>query len=380
MNEAILRRIVRQGREYLDVFLPEARASDSDFQRHRKLFVRIAQLASASLIAAGIVASMLTLEGKFSPVRLGCLIFVGLVYSAWNVVETRDLVRAFILKPETPPPTGFPKHENRNLACYFAIQVALVCLLFFLMEPKARMGLLWLALLPPVAHAALLLRVKGIMLVSCLMLAVFSFFFIRWHGVAMLPNALLIFGFATLFTLVFTALVASSEQARGEVQRLAWELSNANARLRQYAVEAEELAAARERNRLAREIHDALGHYLTVVNVQIEAAKVLLKRDATQACVALDKAQSLTREGLQDIRCSVSALRASPLDNKTLEQAVREVVENTRQSGVGVEWMLKGESRRLPPPVELTLFRVAQEGLTNVQKHSRATRAVVSLD
>jgi signal transduction histidine kinase len=68
------------------------------------------------------------------------------------------------------------------------------------------------------------------------------------------------------------------------------------------------------------------------------------------------------------------------LDNKTLEQAVREVVENTRQSGVGVEWMLKGESRRLPPPVELTLFRVAQEGLTNVQKHSRATRAVVSLD
>jgi signal transduction histidine kinase len=164
------------------------------------------------------------------------------------------------------------------------------------------------------------------------------------------------------------------------VQRLACELSDANGKLREYAVQAEELAVTRERNRLAREIHDTLGHYLTVVNVQIEAARVMLDRDPDKVRDSLQKAQLLTQEGLQDIRRSVSSLRASPLDNKNLVEALRQAVEAVRASGLAAELELIGECRTLSRPAELTLYRAAQEGLTNVQKHAQAASVRLVLD
>lgn len=101
-----------------------------------------------------------------------------------------------------------------------------------------------------------------------------------------------------LFTLVFTSLAGSAETARNEVQRLAGQLGEANTQLREYAAQVEELAATRERNRLARELHDTLGHCLTVVNMQIQAARALSNRDAAHAQAAMEKAQALTEEGL----------------------------------------------------------------------------------
>jgi signal transduction histidine kinase len=224
------------------------------------------------------------------------------------------------------------------------------------------------------------LRAPGIALVSTTIILIFAAFFTFWHGLNLLPSALLAFGFAVLFTLAFTLLAVSAERARGDVERLACELSEANRRLREYSVQAEELAATRERNRLAREIHDTLGHYLTVVNVQIEAARVMFERDPQKAHDSLNKAQSLTQEGLLDIRRSVSALRASPLDNKDLVDVLRQSVEAMSSSGLDAEFKLAGSVRPLSQPIKLTLFRAAQEGLTNIQKHSRATRACLTLD
>src|SRR5262249_49042575 len=116
-----------------------------------------------------------------------------------------------------------------------------------------------------------------------------------------------------VFVLVVSWTVMSHRRARIQVERLARELKEANQQLRAQAVEIEELAIAKERNRIARDIHDGLGHYLTVIHVQLEAAQTLLARDPNAARQALLKAQELTREGLADVRRSVALLRGSGL-------------------------------------------------------------------
>src|SRR5581483_6155065 len=164
------------------------------------------------------------------------------------------------------------------------------------------------------------------------------------------------------------------------VERLAAELGDANRRLREYAIQAEELATVRERNRVAREIHDSLGHYLTVINVQIEAARTLMATDREGALDALHQAQSLAKEGLADVRHSVAALRVSPIAALPLPEALGLLVDESRAAGINTELVVLGATVPLTPQAELTFYRAAQEGLTNVRKHARAAHATLTLD
>jgi signal transduction histidine kinase len=116
------------------------------------------------------------------------------------------------------------------------------------------------------------------------------------------------------------------------------------------------------------------------VNVQIEAARAVHSLDAGRSRDALDKAQSLTQEGLKEIRRSVAALRASPLENKSLAAAIQQIVDDSRASGLSVEMETVGATRELSAAAELTLYRVAQEGLTNVRKHAAAAQAKLKLE
>jgi signal transduction histidine kinase len=194
-----------------------------------------------------------------------------------------------------------------------------------------------------------------------------------------LTNALT-FITAFVFVIAFVRLTTAAEQAQREAEQLAAELADANRRLGDYAVQAEELATHQERNRLAREIHDNLGHYLTVINVQIKAAQALLAKDPAQANAALEKAGRLAQEGLVAVRQSVSTLRDSPLGHRTLPEAVAALAAETQAAGVVAEFYLTGQPRPLGPRAELTLYRAAQEGLTNVRKHARASRVDLTLD
>jgi signal transduction histidine kinase len=366
---------------FFETLWPLISPADSDLQRKKKIAIRCAQLAVTVMVVTPVAVAMIAGDSLNFPFYFMVLILASLIYILWSLHGLHDVMRLMFF-PE--PGTGLlPPWQPRaplGPVIYFAVQLTLAGLICYASGAARGERLAWLVLLPPVAHSIILLRWPGVVAVSMLSVAILSATIARWYGWELVPEALLAFSFAMIFTLVFTLLSVSSEKSRSQMERLAGELSAANHKLRESAVQAAELAATRERNRLAREIHDSLGHYLTVVNVQIEAARALWIRDPAQAQDALAKAQSFTREGLQDIRRSVATLRASPLDNKPLVEALRLMVDESRPTGLAAELKLTGEVRPLSPAAELTLYRAGQEGMTNVRKHARASRVSLALD
>jgi signal transduction histidine kinase len=187
-------------------------------------------------------------------------------------------------------------------------------------------------------------------------------------------------GTAIFFVAVFAQMRLNEQHAREYAEQLIVELEQANVQLVSYATQAEELAMTQERNRLAREIHDNLGHYLTIVNVQIEAARVVMDSEPGRALDALNKAQELAQKGLTRVRESVSALRESPVSNRPLTDAIASLIKEVQSTGIVTEFKVTGEQQTMENKVALALYRTAQEGLTNVGRHARASRVDVLLD
>ncbi|SFT75338.1 Signal transduction histidine kinase [Geodermatophilus amargosae] len=183
-------------------------------------------------------------------------------------------------------------------------------------------------------------------------------------------NALGLLG-AAVFTALVTALLQQAQRARAE-------LAEANELLRGYAAQAVELATTRERNRLARDIHDGLGHHLTVVQMQVQAARAVLPTDPARADAVLAKAQHQASEALAEVRRSVATLR-DPVARPPLREALETLTGEAAATGLDATLEVTGPERPLPQEAEESLFRSAQEGLTNVRKHAGATCARVTL-
>jgi len=175
----------------------------------------------------------------------------------------------------------------------------------------------------------------------------------------------------TTFTLVVSELLVRERKARAE-------LAEANERLRGYAAQAEQLATIQERNRLARDIHDGVGHHLTVVQMLLEAARAVIgTADPERLDTMLAKAQEQSGQALAEVRRSVSALREH---RPVLAEALQTLAAEATEAGVPTELDVRGEARPLRAEVEESLFRAAQEGLTNVRKHADASSTTVVLD
>ena len=142
------------------------------------------------------------------------------------------------------------------------------------------------------------------------------------------------------------------------------------------------LGAVEERNRLAREIHDTLAQNLTATGLQIESAEALLETDAEPERVraALDRALSLTQSNLDEARRAVLDLRASPLEDRPLPEALKSLVNRWEaETGVPATFRSVNGSRPLPPGVEAALYRVGGEALNNAARHAEAGRVTVRL-
>ncbi|NOH04333.1 MAG: sensor histidine kinase [Chloroflexi bacterium] len=266
--------------------------------------------------------------------------------------------------------------RTRNVL-FFSIQIALVFGVGWLLGPGGN----WMIGVPLAGMAVERLPPRWRWLVYLALLGTvvlpIGLRYSTWR--AALINGIII-STAIFFVTVFTQFRLNEHRARERAEELARRLEEANRRLAEYVSQAEELAATQERNRLAREIHDNLGHYLTIVNVQIEAARLTLNSEPARAADALVKAQSLAQKGLASVRESVSALRVSPMENRSLSEALAALIEETQCNGVSTNLTVMGEPHSVDERSALVLYRAAQEGLTNVCKHANATHVDLTLD
>jgi signal transduction histidine kinase len=162
------------------------------------------------------------------------------------------------------------------------------------------------------------------------------------------------------------------------------EADDAKRRAAQAEQEREERARAaviEERARIARELHDVVGHSVSVMTVQASAVRRLLRPEQEREREALLIVERTGREALAEMRRMVGVLRR-PEEGPALAPQpslthVERLVEQAREAGLSVELRVEGDPRPLPAGVDLTGYRLVQEGLTNALKHARAGRAQV---
>ncbi len=157
-------------------------------------------------------------------------------------------------------------------------------------------------------------------------------------------------------------------------------LEQANAQLVHYATTLEQLAVSRERNRLARELHDTLAHTLSALSVQLETAKAYFDVDLGTAKELMEKSLQATRSGLIETRGALRALRANPLEDVGLLGALRKMAEESASKAkFKLHLFLPDQVEELSPEVEQTVYRVAQESVANVVQHAGARNLTLKL-
>ncbi|MET0417586.1 MAG: sensor histidine kinase [Actinoplanes sp.] len=175
-----------------------------------------------------------------------------------------------------------------------------------------------------------------------------------------------------IFVMTLGSAVNEARAARDRADRLRADLAEAHEELRK-------LAVAEERVRMARELHDSVGHHLTVVKVGLENAERWREREPEAVWQDVRQAKTLTGDALQEIRRVVRALGPSQLEARHGSEALRELARSFDSTGLHVEVTVRGEERPLDEAREIVLFRALQESLTNALRHSGGTRATVEL-
>lgn len=214
--------------------------------------------------------------------------------------------------------------------------------------------------------------------IFCLSLTAIRFFgifvyFPTWPTVA--PAALVALIQMISFFVVGYAVCALIERLRSQATALA----QANKQLHHYASTLEELAISRERNRMARELHDTLAHTLSGLTVQMEAVKAYWDVDPQVAKTLQIQALAVARHGQQETRRALKALRASPLDALGLSGAVGEL-SNTAVAAANLQLTLTLPALPvLAPDIEQVIYRIAQEAIANVTNHANARQLLVEL-
>lgn len=242
-------------------------------------------------------------------------------------------------------------------------QQLIAVVLFFVLSAEVTM------MYPPRAMAAWIALFSVITLIAYVAVSGLA-------GLAAVP----IYAAGYVFFAIFAQQTAKAEAARAESERLLLELQEAHRQLQDYAAQAEELAVQQERNRLAREMHDTLGHRLTVSSVQLQAAQRLIPSAPERAAQMVSTVQEQISEGLRELRHTVATLRAPVEADLALAPALRRLASNFEEAtGIVVHLNVTDDLPELIPSQRHALYRGAQEGLTNIQKHAGAGEAWVDL-
>jgi signal transduction histidine kinase len=177
-------------------------------------------------------------------------------------------------------------------------------------------------------------------------------------------------------TLVFVLLLIN---ALLKEYRSRQDLTLAHEQLRQYSLRIEDQATLHERNRIAREIHDSLGHSLTAQNIQLESALLFYNSNPEKTKIFLERAKDLGIKALSEIRKSVSALRSDPLQGKSLTSILNSLVDEFCHNSNITPHYTVNLQQLLSPEINIAIYRIIQEALTNISKHSNATEVTIQV-
>ncbi|WP_246021901.1 sensor histidine kinase [Paenibacillus zeisoli] len=183
-----------------------------------------------------------------------------------------------------------------------------------------------------------------------------------------------------IFAGIVSFLLQIYQRGRQETIQLYTQLKESHEQLKNYTLKVEELAAARERVRIAREIHDTVGHKLTALLVQMQAARKLRPIDSARSEQTYLECEDLVRSSLQEVRLSVRTIRDEPFRSTSLTDSLRQLADEfTKLAEVQTVFEVNGNPLPLPANLQLTAYRITQESLTNAQKHGQAKQAKISL-
>ncbi len=209
---------------------------------------------------------------------------------------------------------------------------------------------------------------------TALELGLISVVKIRDQGVIILTFVAIIRTISFIALGVFISLIVDRLRKQQE------SLRQANADLTHYASTLEQLTISRERNRLARELHDTLAHTLSGLSVQLETAKAYWDVNPETAKQLTAQSLDATRSGLDETRRALKALRASPLEDLGLLLALQKLAASAAERGnLTLELALPENIPSLSPDVEQSLYRVAQEAIENVIHHANAKKLSMQL-
>lgn len=269
-----------------------------------------------------------------------------------------------------------PNNQQKYKVIYTIVEIILIILTNFLGNTTARLfPFLYLIL---VTRSCLIFQINGRLLVTFLSFILFIITLIRRLYQIQLPPMVqeriefmifsfaLSFGLALLFFFFMINTLITERQNREK-------LAIANQKLREYALRIENQATLEERNRIAREIHDSLGHSLTALNLQLETAMKLWQSNPTKAQEFMRTAKQLGSQALQDVRYSVSTMASLPIKNQSLETAITDLTDNIYQT-TGINPNLNFALSSTPSKeVNTAIYRIIQESLTNICKYAQAT-------
>ena len=265
---------------------------------------------------------------------------------------------------------GFPRTDTpRRLALYFLVQASIILTLLRLSRPSD-LFILFFYILALEAVTALPARFA---------LAWVSGFFLLGSLNALWNNgqngviSIFFYAAAFLMTAVFGYTLRQAEIARRKNEALLEELKAAQQKV-------QELAVTEERSRMAREMHNSLGHRLTVTIVQLEGAQRLIPTDPERAARMIGNMRDEMKEALAELRRTVSALRAPIGGDGSLDTALSTLSQTFQQNtGIPVHFSVTPGFPVLPENYRMAFYRAAQEALTNIQRHAGAQNAWVRL-
>lgn len=308
---------------------------------------------------------------------LGAVMVVGVM----TISSDRDRVVAIILgilsaitmyfAPEDDAP---PRHAH----IYLAIQTLFVTRLLFLVMNWSVFSILFFVFS---AQAMMMLPAKQ----GYIWIAVFTLItgasFLRIEGLLEGFLSILTFGGGFLFFGISGKATKDAHNERAKSQYLYEELQKTHQELQEYVLQAEELAVSEERNRLAREMHDAIGHRLTVSAVQLEGAQRLIPNEPDKAADMVGTVREQVREALAELRQTVATLRQPLEAGLSLSQLLARLVSSFEgATGLNINVRVPEDVPALPEFHRTTIYRIVQEALTNIQRHAQAEQVWLQID